>query len=244
MHNPLKDIDVLILCGGFGRRLKDICGDIPKPMVRISDYPFLNILIDYLANFGFRKFILGVGYKSDIIKGYYKDKETPERQILFSEEKIPLDTGGTVKNAKKLVNSNPFFVLNGDTFSEFNPFDFLSFHKQKRALVSILLKNITNGRDYGEIKIDEFSRIRKFSEKDSKLKRTLINAGIYIFEREIFGLMPSSSRFSLERDFFPHIINERIFGYTSPGFFIDIGTPERYSRAKQFFLLNNKGYIK
>ncbi|MDO8748070.1 MAG: sugar phosphate nucleotidyltransferase [Candidatus Omnitrophota bacterium] len=236
MYGTLKDIDVFILCGGIGKRLRKVSGGTPKPMVKIGDYVFLDLLIKYIAGFGFRRFILGTGYRAGIIKDYYSSGRFPGLDIRFSREERPLDTGGAVKNAKGLIKSNPFFVLNGDSLCKFNPRLFLKFHKKNRSPVSILLRQVASGKEYGEIEIDRSSRILNFREKNISAKKCLINAGVYIFDKKIFGMMPRQAKFSLERNFFPEMVSNRIFGYPVSGLFIDIGTPERYIKAKKIFL--------
>ncbi len=233
----LKDIDVVILCGGLGKRLRSIAKDIPKPMVKIGRRPLLDTIIHYMADFGCRRFILCLGYKANLIKSYYTDNDSMRGlNIVFSYEKTPLGTGGAVKNAKRLIRSNPFIVLNGDSFRKFNLAHFLKFHQQKKSLVTILLKKVTNGREYGEVKVDKSSRILSFNEKNSAVKNCLINAGVYIFDKKVFRLMPATSEFSLEFDFFPRMAQKKIFGYPYRGYFIDIGTPERYQEAKKHLL--------
>jgi NDP-sugar pyrophosphorylase family protein len=234
MPKTLEGIDVLILCGGMGKRLKKISGPLPKPMVKIGERPFLDIIINYLASFGFRRFILGTGYRADIIEDHYSRKPKKGLSILFCREKKPLDTGGAVKKARISIKSRFFFVINGDSFCKFEPFKFISFHKKKKALVSILLRKELKGSDYGQVKIDRASRITSFNEKNQKAKDCLINAGVYIFDSRIFKFMPSGSKFSLERDLFPKLSGGGIFGYRNTGFFIDIGTPERYLKAKKY----------
>lgn len=236
MNNALKDIDVFILCGGLGKRLRKVSKGIPKPMVKIGDYVFLDLLIKYMADFGFRNFILGTGYRSALVQNYYLQNKIPGITISFSPEFTPLDTGGAVKNAKKLIKSNPFFVLNGDSLCKFNPLEFLRFHKKKKSLVSILLRRISRGSEYGQIKLSKSSRILSFQEKNGLAKRCLINAGVYIFDKKVFAVMPKESCFSLERYFFPMMAYKRVFGYSVNGLFIDIGTPERYLKARKMFL--------
>lgn len=237
MPYSFKNIDVLILCGGLGKRLRKITrNSIPKAMIRFGDGPFLDIIINYMAGFGFRRFILGVGYKADAITDYYRNAKRSALDVYFSHEKRPLGTGGAVKNAQRLIKSDYFFVLNGDSFCRFNPLSFFSSHKQKKALVSILLTKIGSGREYGEVKADKNLRILKFNEKNRQAKKCLVNAGVYIFSKKAFYLMPSQARFSLERDFFPKMLKKGVFGYLSSAYFIDIGTPKRYLMAKKRFL--------
>lgn len=241
MANAFKNINVFILCGGLGKRLRRVSGSVPKPMIKVYEQPFLNIIIKYMVNFGFRKFILGTGYKAKAVEEYYSRNQMPGMQILFSREKSLLGTGGAIKNARKLIRSNPFIVLNGDSFCRFNPLSFLKFHKQKKSLISILLRKVSDIKEYGEVRVDNFSRIKNFKEKSyGRIRGGLINAGVYIFDKKAFNLMNFSSKFSLEFDFFPKIVTQgNIYGYKTSSLFIDIGTPARYAKAKKI-LLNNR----
>lgn len=237
MSELIKNTDVFILCGGLGKRLKSVTKNNPKPMVKIGEKPFLDIIIDYMAGFGFRRFILGLGYKAEAFKKYYRDFKSKDLEIEFCEEKTPLGTGGAVKKAKNLIRSRSFLVLNGDSFCKFEPLDLLRFHKMKKAVVSILLRKVSSGADYGMVKLDKTNRIVDFNEKNSQSKKCLINAGVYVFDKKVFDLMPRAKAFSLERDFFPKLPpGKNCFGYTKTGFFIDIGTPERYLKANRYFL--------
>ncbi len=236
MRNPLENIDVFILCGGQGKRLRKVSRNIPKPMVKIGKAAFLDRIIGHMADFGLRRFILGIGYKAEFVRNYYRENKIPGLEMLFSEEKNPLDTGGALKYARRLIKSRDFFVLNGDSFFKFNPHAFFAFHRRKKSPVSLLLKEISCGREYGEIKLGKASRICSFNEKNIGAKKCLINGGVYIFNKRAFNLMPCAGRFSLEYDFFPKIAGRDIFGYVSSGFFIDIGTPARYLKAKKYLL--------
>lgn len=228
-----QNIDVFILCGGLGKRLRSVSGDLPKPMVRVGTRPLLDIIINYLKRFGFRRFILGIGYKAEVIEKYYEKNKDAAIEIVFSKEKIPLGTGGAVKNAMRLIKSKCFLVLNGDTLCRFNADKFLESHKQKKADVSILLRRIKDAKDYGLIQLDAKSRITAYLEKDQKAKAGLINAGVYCFDKKIFKDMPVRRKFSLEYDFFPSIAGKKIFGYVNNGLFFDIGTPERLVKARK-----------
>lgn len=232
----LSKIDVYILCGGLGKRLRSVSKQCPKPMIKIGDKPFLDILLDYMARKGFKRFILGIGYRADLFKKYYTNYKNKDISITFCAEKFPLGTGGAVKKAEKKIKSNLFLVLNGDSFCEFDPMDFLKFHRVKNAVISILLRKIKNAADYGCVKLDKQGKITSFDEKNSRNANCFINAGIYIFNKNIVSLMPEEKVFSLERDFFPAIIGNDCFGYKKSGFFIDIGTPERYFKAKKYLI--------
>ncbi|MGA2916345.1 MAG: nucleotidyltransferase family protein [Sedimentisphaerales bacterium] len=225
-------IDVVILCGGMGTRLRTVVDDKPKPMAEIDKRPFIDILIGYVSAFGFQRFILCAGYKAESIQEYYKSKKYGV-EILISKEQELLGTGGAVKNARFLIGSNPFLVLNGDSFLDVDLCEFVEFHLGKKALLSIALINTRDAKSYGSIEIDSSGRIVEFCEKKEESRESLINAGIYLFNREVLSLMPGGRKFSLEYDFFPKIVNKEIYGYLTDGIFIDIGTPERYTKAKQ-----------
>jgi D-glycero-alpha-D-manno-heptose 1-phosphate guanylyltransferase len=234
-------VDVVILCGGMGTRLKAIVDDKPKPMAEIDKRPFIDILIEHVSTFGFHRFILCAGYKAEIIQEYYKSKKG-RVEILIKKEQELLGTGGAVKNVQSLIGSNPFLVLNGDSFLDMDLCKFIEFHLGKKALLSIALINAKDTKSYGSIETDGSDRIVKFCEKEEKSKESMISAGIYLFNREIFSLMSSDKKFSLEYDFFPKIVGREFYGYLANGFFIDIGTPERYEKAKQ--LLKDLPYLK
>jgi D-glycero-alpha-D-manno-heptose 1-phosphate guanylyltransferase len=232
----IKEIDVFILCGGEGKRLKKISGRVPKPMACIGRKVFLDILIDYLRGFGFKRIILGIGYQAQFIRKYYKKHKIPGLEIIFSEENKPLGTGGAVKKAKRLIKSESFLVLNGDTFSKFNAKKFIRFYQQKQARLLILLRKAKASKDYGSITTDRQSRIISFNEKSASTHGNFVNGGVYLFSKGVFPEMPKQARFSLEYDFFPRMIGKGFYGYKESGFFIDIGTPERYLSAKKYLL--------
>jgi len=123
----LQNTDVLILCGGLGKRLRTEVGDSQKVMARINDRPFLDILLEYLKFQGFKRCILCVGYKADLVEQYYSG-HSQGFEIAFSKEEEPLGTGGAIKNAREFVHSDQFFALNGDVFCAINYQEVMDFH--------------------------------------------------------------------------------------------------------------------
>lgn len=231
----LDEIDVLILCGGFGRRMQGIIKKVPKPMAEIGGRPFLDILIDCVSSFGFRRFILCLGYMGDIIKRHYQ-KRDDSLKILFSQESQPLGTAGALKHAETLINSNPFLVMNGDSLCHFGLDKFVDFYINKKALFALVLAKAKPGKDYGVVSLGNNDQITQFKEKTKAKENGLINAGIYLFASSILSMIPANKNFSLEHDLFPQIINNRFYGYIAEEELLDIGTPEKYKKAKRMLI--------
>ena len=122
----LDKYDCLILCGGMGTRLRSVDAHTPKVMMSFEERPFLDILVHHLKVQGFRRIILATGFKSDWIEKYYQVND-PGVVIEYSRETEPLGTGGAIKNARELIQSDPFFVLNGDCYCDVFFDDFLDF---------------------------------------------------------------------------------------------------------------------
>ena len=177
------DMDVVVLCGGMGTRLRSIVSDRPKPMAQIDNRPFLDILIEYLSSFGFRRFVLCTGHKSDIIREYYSDKQMPV-EILISNEETPLGTAGAVKNAEAMIKSESFIVVNGDSFCSVDMQSFVDYHERSNAMVSVVLSKNKERRDGGNVIMDDMCRVCSFSEKDATCQSDLMNAGVYCFQRD------------------------------------------------------------
>ena len=237
-----SEMDVVILCGGLGKRLRPVVFGQPKVLAEIGERTFLDILIDNLLMQGFKNIILCVGYQKEQIKRHfnfdYDKKYDYTYKITFSEEEEPLGTGGALKKAKKLIRSNPFMVMNGDSICKVNFRSFIDFHIEKKALLSIVLVCSKTAEDYGSVTLDDSQRITDFNEKiaGGSESEKIINAGVYLMEKDIFSYMPEQNRFSLEYELFPKIIdNDRCYGFLTEGELIDIGTPERYEKAKDMY---------
>jgi len=228
----VSDVDVVILCGGKGQRLRPAVKDRPKPMAQINSKPFLDILIDYAAGFGFKRFILCSGYKGGFIRDYYSSAR-PGLEIILSQEKKPLGTAGAVKNAQNYIKSQFFLVLNGDSFCAIGLDKFLKFHKARNAFISIAITRAVNKGDCGNVCLNSSGRLTGFAEKIKNTEsRGFINCGIYLFSEKVLSLIPAGKKFSIEKDLFPGLINEKIYGYITKEKILDIGTPERYKRAQ------------
>lgn len=235
------DNSVVVLCGGLGNRLRNIISDKPKVLAKVGDDIFLDIIIKNILQYGFNDIILCTGYLKEKIRNHLNNQHNTYN-IKISEEKYLLGTGGALKNAKSLIKSDHFLVINGDSVCKTNLKDFFDFHKNKDAILSIVLSDSILdqsilAKDYGTVTLDDSQRITNFNEKSSYNSKRLINAGIYFMNKEIFSHMPNIEKFSLEYDLFPEIIKtNNCYGFISNGEIIDIGTPERYKKAQKYCL--------
>jgi D-glycero-alpha-D-manno-heptose 1-phosphate guanylyltransferase len=239
IKTKLNKIDVVILCGGIGSRLANIVNDRPKPMAKINQQPFLDILIDYFAGFGLKRFVLCTGHMSEFIQKYYHQKSS-SLEFIVSNEQSPLGTAGCIKNAQKLIQSESFFVANGDSFCSVNLFDFYNFHLLKQSLMTMAVTKSEETENGGLVRFDNSQKIVSFEEKKVKCQKGYINAGIYIFQKNILSIIPEHTKCSLEYNLFPKLTNQNSFAFVSREKLIDIGTPERYARAKHLFFIQTK----
>ena len=234
MSDSSDKMDVLILVGGKGTRLHSVVGDRPKPMVDVNGQPFLNKLIEYVSSFGHNRFILCAGHMAEYIKKYYQDINLPQ-EIILSIEKSPLGTAGAVKNAEKLIQTEVFCVMNGDSFCPVDLMDFKAFHYRKKAQISLAVTKAKGMKDYGLVDFDGSQQIVNFEEKKHNSETGYINAGIYLFNKSILREIPKGIFYSLEENLFPSILGKKFFAYITTGEMLDIGSPERYKLAKKYF---------
>lgn len=228
----LKEIDVAILCGGLGTRLQDVVKNRPKPMATIDGQPFLCRLVEHVASFGFHRFILCLGYKGEMIETVFRSTKT-SYSVEFSRESEPLGTAGALRNAGKLLQNDPILVLNGDSFCSINYPQLLDFHAANSAIITIAVTEMELSGDYGQVIVDDHGRITRFEEKRQSSGQGWVNAGIYVFRNHVVHSLPEKIPLSLERDIFPFFTDKRLFAYQTKGILLDIGTPERYRRARQ-----------
>ena len=224
--------EAIILAGGLGTRLREVIKDIPKPMAPIGGVPFLEILISNLIFSGIRKLIISVGFRKENIIKYFGNSYNGI-PILYSKENNPLGTGGAILKAFEYVEESESFVLNGDTFFNIPLYELFKFHKKKKAEISIALrKNDFDNNRYGNVLLSESGRIIGFEEKS--VRKTFINGGIYLIKKSAVCNKKLPEKFSFEKDFLEKYIDKiGVYGKVFDTFFVDIGIPEDYERAKR-----------
>jgi NDP-sugar pyrophosphorylase family protein len=232
-------MQAVILAGGEGTRLRPLTLDRPKPTVPLLNVPFLYYQLALLARHEIRDVILSISHRPDAIRAVMGDGKAAGVTLRYRLEEAPLGTAGGVKNSADLV-SGRLAVLNGDVLSDLDLSQVLRFHEAKGAKATIVLTRVPDPTPYGLIELSDSGQVRRFREKPSAEEVTTdtINAGTYVLERELLDEIPPGVVYSIERQFFPKLLERgvSIFGYVSPGYWLDIGTPEKYLQAHRDLL--------
>ena len=225
----VEEMQVVILAGGLGTRLRPYTETIPKPMIDICGKPFLEYQLAHLRKCGTKKVLLCVGYLGEKIEEYFKDGKDFGLGIEYSYEEKQLGTAGALKNAENLIRPDSFIVINGDTYSDFNLREFRKNYPFSTPLVTMITTDATNPKEQEliEIEKDDVSHFyqrgtiehRNFLSKNSN---PLINSGIYTFNSGILSLISSGRICSLEKEIFPQLIGD-IKGIVHHGYLRDIG---------------------
>ncbi|MDO8509331.1 MAG: sugar phosphate nucleotidyltransferase [Nanoarchaeota archaeon] len=221
----------VILAGGFGTRLKRVIYDRPKAMASIAGIPFLEHQLRLLKEEGIYEIVLCVSYMSNKIKSYFGDGSKVGINITYSDEEIPLGTGGAIKKAERFLQDT-FLVLNGDSYSQIQLKDFIEFHKKNKGHATMALKETKDTGIHGGAVVKE-DKIMAFENNPASEKK-LGNSGVYLFEPTIFNYIENDKNVSLEKEVFPKLAQEgNLYGYIYDGYFIDIGLPETYQQFKE-----------
>ena len=237
--------EAIILAGGLGTRLRSVVSDVPKCMAPVNGIPFINFVISYLKNEGVERFILSLGYKSEIIIDYV-NKTFPNLEIEYAIEDKPLGTGGAIKLACCKVKGEDVIILNGDTLFNIDIKYFSEFHKEKKADFSVALKEMKDFSRYGSVETKEDLAIKAFNEK-AYCKQGFINGGVYALRVSTFIHEHFPEVFSFEKDFLEkNTGKKKFYGLACDYYFIDIGIPEDYDRfIKDYnFILAKSKYHK
>jgi len=227
------EVDAVILAGGLGTRLKSVVGDRPKVLATVQGKPFLDIIVADLVGQGFGRIVLCVSHLREQVVAHFAHRS--EAEFLFSEEETPLGTGGAIRHVARLIGSDPFLVLNGDSLCRIEYARFLAFHRKTGVAMSMVVAGARGRADGGTVELATDGRIARFREKSSSQNaaRTFINAGIYLMRRDLPASWRNTDPFSLERDIFPDLIGGgRCYGYAVDAEVVDIGTPKRYVAAQ------------
>lgn len=223
-------MQVIILCGGLGTRLRAVVKDVPKPMAPVNGKPFMQIQVDKIIDSGATKVIFAVGYKKEIIKDFFGDtyRGVP---MIYSEEDHPLLTGGAMKQALRYIDEDHAIVVNGDIYTNIDYRDFERFYLETGAREVLAAKPMDNFDRFGNIVPGEDGiTIVDFIEKQPT-EHGNVNLGIYAMNKNIFDEYADElgDEFSHEVDYLSrHLHDRKHCVYLYDGYYVDIGIPDDY----------------
>ena len=222
----------ILLAGGKGTRLRPLTVHTPKPIVPIFNRPFLHYQIDLLKQVPeIDEVIVSLNYQPRRIEEVFGDGSALGITILYVVEPTPLGTAGGVRYAGGDL-TDPVVVFNGDVLAQIDLAAVIRVHRERRARATIVLTPVENPTAYGLVETDPAGNVRRFVEKPraDQITTRNINAGIYVLDPDTFDRIPEGVPCSIERSYFPSLVErgETFVAYIYDGYWIDIGTPEKY----------------
>ncbi|MGW0024222.1 sugar phosphate nucleotidyltransferase [Rhodococcus sp. NPDC003383] len=225
--------DAVILVGGQGTRLRPLTLSAPKPMLPTAGVPFLTHLLARIREAGIKHVVLGTSFKAEVFEEHFADGSDLGLEIEYVTETEPLGTGGGIRNVLPKLRADNVMVFNGDVLGGTDLGAILDTHTRTDADVTLHLVRVGDPRAFGCVPTDADGRVTAFLEKTQDPPTDQINAGCYVFKREIIESIPEGRPVSVEREVFPALLTEgkRVFGHVDAAYWRDMGTPEDFVRG-------------
>ena len=222
-------MQALILAGGEGTRLRPLTSTVPKPVVPLVDRPFIAFMLEWLRGHDVDDVIMSCGFLASGVRNVLGDGSAYGMRLRYVEEPQPLGTGGALKFAESLLDER-FLMLNGDVLTDLDVSAQLALHVQRGAQATLALTPVEDPSAYGLVRTLENGEVTGFVEKPAsdQIDTRNISAGIYVLDRSVLELLEPEQPASIERDVFPRLVGEGLYAYVSSGYWLDIGTPDRY----------------
>jgi mannose-1-phosphate guanylyltransferase/phosphomannomutase len=226
----------VIMAGGEGTRLRPLTSNQPKPMLPMVNRPLMEHTVLLLKKHGHEEIVVTVQFLASLVRQYFGDGEDLGVSLAYATEESPLGTAGSVKNAEGALDET-FLVASGDALTDIDLEKVAAFHREKGALITVVLSRQPDPLEYGIVIADEEGRIERFLEKPGwgQVFSDTVNTGIYVLEPEVFAHIPEETPFDFSKDLFPALLEKGapIYGYVADGYWCDVGTIEAYQRAHQ-----------
>jgi mannose-1-phosphate guanylyltransferase len=224
----------ILLVGGFGTRLMPLTKNTPKPMLTVAGIPVTEHQIAMAKSAGITEIVLATSYLSEVFTPYFGDGSQWDIKIKYAVEKEPLGTGGAIRNAAQLLDTDQsVVVLNGDVLSSHNLAEQIRQHEAHGADVTLHLTQVQDARAFGCVPTDSQGRVIAFLEKMENPVTNQINAGCYVFNPRVISTIPLDTVVSVERETFPQLVanGAKVFGFVEDAYWLDIGTPRALLKA-------------
>lgn len=225
-------MQALVLVGGQGTRLRPLTETLPKPAIPLVDRPFLTYMIEWLGRHGVDEVVLACGFLPDRLRDVLGDGDSGGPRLVYVEEPEPRGTAGAIKFAEQHLEER-FLALNGDVLTDLDLAALIRHHEQTEALATLGLYPVDDPTAYGLVRHRSGGEITEFLEKPdlAEIDTDEVNAGTYVLEREVLAEVEPDANVSIERDVFPRLVGRGLHGVRLEGYWMDIGTPDRYLQA-------------
>ena len=226
----------ILLVGGRGTRLAPLTNNTPKPMLQVAGVPFTEHQINKARSAGITEIVLATSFKAELFEPYFGDGKNFGISIKYAVEEVALGTGGAISNAAAMLEgSGPVAIFNGDVLSKHDLNAQFKSHESNGADVTLYLTQVEDARAYGAVELDDSGRVLAFNEKMENPPTNIINAGCYIFNREVIAAIPFGKVISVERETFPQLLaaGAKVFGFIDKSYWLDIGTPTALLKASR-----------
>jgi mannose-1-phosphate guanylyltransferase len=225
-------VNAVVLVGGEGTRMRPLTETIPKPLLPMVDRPFLDHVLDRLAQHGVTRVILSSPYLEEVFHPFLQSRAGRSPSVEWITEAQPLGTAGAIANALDRLDDT-FLVLNGDILTDLDLGAMLDFHRTRGALATISLAEVEDARPFGLVDVDPNGRVGAFREKPSDPVKGRVNTGTYVLEPAAVRGVSSTRAVSIETEVFPALISSKVpvYGFLTDSYWMDLGTPDKYMRA-------------
>lgn len=225
-------MQAVILVGGEGTRLRPLTSTVPKPVIPLVDRPFIAYMLEWLARHGVDDVVMSCGFLATAVRNVLGDGTQYGLRLRFMEEPEPRGTAGALKYAEDFLDER-FLMLNGDVLTDIDLTAQIAQHEATGAAGTLALVPVADPTAYGLVRLNDDHSVKEFVEKPSadEIDTKLISAGAYVLERAVLDLIEPDRNVSIEREVWPQLVGEGLFGYAAEAYWLDIGTPERYLQA-------------
>ncbi|MFD1150147.1 mannose-1-phosphate guanylyltransferase [Saccharothrix hoggarensis] len=228
--SELQGAEAVVLVGGKGTRLRPLTLSAPKPMLPTAGVPFLTHLLSRIREAGISHVVLGTSYKAEVFQEHFGDGASLGLELEYVVEDVPLDTAGAIRNVAHKLRERDVVVFNGDILSGVDLRAVVDTHREAEADVTLHLVRVDDPRRFGCVPTDEEGRVTAFLEKTENPPTNQINAGCYVFRREVVEGIPAGRPVSVERETFPGLLasGARLQGHVDASYWLDLGTPAAF----------------
>ncbi len=227
----------MILAAGFGSRLRPLTDHLPKPLLPIGDRPLIHYHLLLLKKYGITDVLINLHYHAEKVVKALGDGSLFGMQITYSEESTIMGTGGGIKNMQAALGDGTFLVMNGDILVDLDLDKLVLFHQKKKGVATLVLRNDPDMAEYGLIEADTNDQVRnilgKIAFRKGRLRKRMFT-GVHVMEPRVLDYIPDRKFYSITDAYIEMIrAGEKLFGYSTRGYWADIGVHKRYQEVHQ-----------